>query len=415
MGISFFHAELIMREHKFRPLPKTVHLIGRQTVQLSHRQVIEMLDGHGITPCPVPIEIDRSTSYAVASEQDFISDATFFGLLGVERLRAIDHSDFEGADIILDLNKPIPDELAGTAEFVYSGSVLDNVFDPAAYIRNLARLMAADGRLIDQNIASFHFHPYLIASPAWYFDFFVINDFADCKLYMIQSGAPTHIYGLSVDPADPFTTDLGSAGIGVPFGVAIIAEKRPQSSWDRVPSQDQYRAAAEWVAFRANLDRMQNSQRQFEIFASPSAADLARVPLRWSKSFRYLGVLKAGGQTGFDGTIPEPMQKGLKIVEASYGLNLLGQPMSRPGIVPLCVGNVTDALSQRLNGQNGATITVDVAQLGDPAPDLAKELVVWYLYLEDRLRTLYEVRLAAEAHGKQLQIPAYTENSRDEM
>jgi hypothetical protein len=52
----------IIREHKFRPLPKTVHLIGRQTVQLSHRQMIEILHKHGLTPAPVPIDIDHCAS-----------------------------------------------------------------------------------------------------------------------------------------------------------------------------------------------------------------------------------------------------------------------------------------------------------------------------------------------------------------
>jgi len=31
IGYFALHAELIIREHKFRPLPETVHLIGRQT------------------------------------------------------------------------------------------------------------------------------------------------------------------------------------------------------------------------------------------------------------------------------------------------------------------------------------------------------------------------------------------------
>ena len=105
MGISPLHAELIIREHKFRPLPKTVHLLGRQTVNLSYQKMLGILKKHGITPSEVPIEIDRTTSGAIASGQDFISGATFFGLLGVEKIRAIDHSDFEGADIILHLNE----------------------------------------------------------------------------------------------------------------------------------------------------------------------------------------------------------------------------------------------------------------------------------------------------------------------
>ena len=404
MGISAFHAELIIREHKFRPLPKTVHLIGRQTVQLSHAQMTEMLNKHGISGASVSIEIDRATSFAIASGQEFITDTTFFALLGVETVRAIDHSDFEGADIIVNLNEPISAELASTAEFVYGGSVLDNVFDPAAYIRNIGRLLAPAGRLIDQNIASFHYHPYLVASPAWYFDYFVLNDFEDCKIYFQQG---LHIYGLDFDPADPFISDFGSAGIGSPFGVTIVAEKGARSSSDRLPSQDQYRDASEWAIFRANLERIRSGPRPYEQFACPSPADVARSPLRWSKSFRYLGAQKGANDRTFDGTIPQASQKGLKIIEASYGLNLLGRPLLRPGILPLCAGNVTEQLSQRINGQNGTAMTIDVIVLGDPAPGLAKELVVYYVYLEDPAKGVREVRIAGEAHGQQLQIPPF--------
>jgi hypothetical protein len=415
VGISALHAELIIREHKFRSLPKIVHLLGRQTVDLNHQQMLAILDKHGIKPSAVPIEIDRITSAAVGSGRDLISDTTFFRLLGVEKIRAIDHSNFEGADIILDLNKPIPPELAGTALFVFGGSVLDNVFDPAAYIKNIARLMAPSGRLIDQNIASFHFHPYVIASPAWYFDYFILNGFDDCKVYFLQAGTLTHVYGLEFNLADNFISDFGSAGMGTPFGVAIIAEKGLQSSWERVPSQDQYRDAVEWDQYRTNFDRVRKCARQYEIFASPSSADLARLPLRWSKTFRYLGVMKDANDRSFDGIIPESAGKGLKIIEASYGLNLIGQPMKRPGIVPLCPGNVTEKISQMLNGYNGAIMTVDVTQLGDPAPDLAKELIVRYIYLEDPIRALCEARVRAEAHGQELRIPAYIRSSRDEL
>jgi hypothetical protein len=407
MGISFFHAELIIREHKFRPLPKTVHLLGRQTVELTEQQIVAMLDKHGLHPSSVPIEIDRTTSFAIASGQEFISDATFFGLLGVEKIRAIDHSDFEGADIILDLNKPIPTDLAGTAEFLYGGSVLDNVFDPAAYIENMARLLGPGGRLIDQNIASFHFHPYVITSPAWYFDYFILNGFEDCKIYFVQGGAVRHLFGLEFNPGDPFISDFGSAGIGSPFGVAIIAEKGPQSSWDRIPSQDQYREATEWAVFQANLDRIKRSARQYEIFSRPLAMDMARAPLRWSKSFSYLGVLKQANDRSFDGVIPTAPKKGLKIIEASYGLNCLGRSLSRPATLPVCVGNVTEKLGEQVNGQNGVTLMVDVRVLGDPAPGLPKELSVYYVYLEDPTMMIREVRVTAEAHGRHLNLPPF--------
>ena len=152
---------------------------------------------------------------------------------------------------------------------------------------------------------------------------------------------------------------------------------------------------------------MRGSARCYELFGRPTPMDIARMPLRWSKSFRYLGAMKDANDRSFDGTIPPPPTTGLKIVAASYGLNWLGRTMSRPGTVPLCVGNVTEALSQMLNGRNGVTMTVDVAMLGDPAPELPKELAVQYVYLEDPLKRLREVSIPPEAHGRQLQIPTF--------
>jgi hypothetical protein len=78
VGISALHAELIIREHKFRSLPKTVHLLGRQTVQLSYQQIVSMPNKHRISPARVSIEIDRATSLAIVLQQDFINDTTFF-------------------------------------------------------------------------------------------------------------------------------------------------------------------------------------------------------------------------------------------------------------------------------------------------------------------------------------------------
>jgi len=34
------------------------------------------------------------------------------------------------------------------------------------------------------------------------------------------------------------------------------------------------------------------------------------MPLRWSKSFRYLGAMKDANDRSFDGTIPPPLSQG---------------------------------------------------------------------------------------------------------
>jgi hypothetical protein len=47
-------------------------------------------------------------------------------------------SPYEGAEIIHDLNRPVPDKLKESADFIVDGSTLDNVFDPAMVLRNFA-------------------------------------------------------------------------------------------------------------------------------------------------------------------------------------------------------------------------------------------------------------------------------------
>ncbi len=54
-------------------------------------------------------------------------------------------SDREKADFIFDLAHGVPDDLLGRFDFIYNGSVLDNVFDPATCIRNVARMLKPNG------------------------------------------------------------------------------------------------------------------------------------------------------------------------------------------------------------------------------------------------------------------------------
>jgi 2-polyprenyl-3-methyl-5-hydroxy-6-metoxy-1,4-benzoquinol methylase len=66
-------------------------------------------------------------------------------------VKAVDVSPYEGAEVIHDLNQPLPDRLRGTADFIVDGSVLDNVFDPATGLRNLTEMLRPGGRLLMSN------------------------------------------------------------------------------------------------------------------------------------------------------------------------------------------------------------------------------------------------------------------------
>ena len=69
MGITPLHAQLIVREHRRRPLPATVHLLGRQTVLLTHEQAIGILKSLGVAPAEAAIEMDKQTRGGQAAQQ----------------------------------------------------------------------------------------------------------------------------------------------------------------------------------------------------------------------------------------------------------------------------------------------------------------------------------------------------------
>jgi SAM-dependent methyltransferase len=375
-----------------------------------------MMQRHGVTPAAVERKADESTRTATSGTGSFISDSTFFGMLGVEVVHAIDHSDYEGANIIVDLNRPISAEYEGFADFIFGGSVLDNVFDPACYMRNITRMLRPGGRLIDVNSSSFGEHPYVLMSPAWYFDYCVINQFASCSLYVSEGGPALardecHIYGLNLKPDFEAIPDLGDPGSGMRTHVIMVAEKDEVTSWELSPSQDQYRSDKEWQRYRHNLGRMSTSPRPTIKVLQPIPTQTAGYAVRNVRGFRYLGVLDALSTSTPKPPAEQPFLSGdrvpgIRVVEATYGWNQRFTTMSRTANVPLKRGNVTDVLAMAVNGQNECDVEIDVTFLGDPAPGLPKDLTVLYYDAGDSNPHIQTVYIPAEAHGKRLRISA---------
>jgi hypothetical protein len=102
-----------------------------------------------------------------------VADTELFHILGAKRVLALDHSAYEGADIIHDLTKPLPDELRGCADFVVDGSTLDNTFDPALTLRSYCEMLRPGGRLLACNMYSNDNLPYVMLPPHWFIDYFV--------------------------------------------------------------------------------------------------------------------------------------------------------------------------------------------------------------------------------------------------
>jgi SAM-dependent methyltransferase len=256
MGLGGQAIDAIGREHAYRPITGDVLFIGRQTSYFTPEQLVARLKDHGHAVDRSAIEIDRTTLYRRPHDSELVTDRSIFRALGNNNVRALDANLYEGAEIIHDLNQPLPDSLRGIADFVVDGSTLDNVFDPAMALRNYAELLRPGGRLLAVNAWSTRETAYTLCSPAWFMDYFVENCFSDCKVYVAVAGqrganlywidtAHLHDHGRN-------THYVFDAWFRRPFTV-VFAEKSSTSTSSRAPAQGHYRSDQDWQSYLAKL------------------------------------------------------------------------------------------------------------------------------------------------------------------
>jgi len=93
-----------------------------------------------------------------------------FSFLGAETFHAMDFSDYEGADVLHDLNRPIGEQLEEKYSVVYDGGSLEHIFNIAEALRSSMRMVKLDGHLIMQNPSNNWFgHGFYQLSPEFYF------------------------------------------------------------------------------------------------------------------------------------------------------------------------------------------------------------------------------------------------------
>jgi hypothetical protein len=287
MGIELNVAGAIVREHAWRAITGTVLLLGRQTMHFTPEAAVDLVRSAKLPLPDGPIEIDRQTLRSI--DGNFIRDDEFFRLLGVPSVLVLDHSAFEGANLIHDLNRPVPDKLVEIADFIVDGSTLDNVWDAAMTLRNINKMLKSGGRLVSINMGSNHYTPYTIISPQWILDYFVVNDFADCKVYTFVYGDS----GLSVFTPDPqwvlHSGDqaLNNFASNSVMGVVVLAEKGPNSTIDRVPDQQHYRSAEDMLTYQEKFQRMLSTGRPHPA-RSPSSAGLATAQITQRTGWLYV-------------------------------------------------------------------------------------------------------------------------------
>jgi len=267
MGIPAPLAELITFEHSYQPVGKRVLSLGRQTILFDEKRMKQIVERQNLTLPNLEVRYDDITIQAMLSQdQRYITDETFWRALNVERLDILDISDYEHAAIIHDMCRPIPEDLEGQYGFIFNGSVMDNLFDPAMAMRNITRMLSPGGRVCHIEMASNLAFEYLIYSPDWFWDYYAFNYFDDCKVYLCcfdnldqLLNGPWRIYCFSPKSTGE-SVPVPSLGYRQAV-VVVFAEKGQNSTWNNNPVQWCYRTDNDKTIAKKSRKRFNASLR----------------------------------------------------------------------------------------------------------------------------------------------------------
>ena len=190
MGFSLPTLRYIAREHKHHPLPCPVLTLGRQCVYATFDEVISMLTQEGITTHPLPKDFSHQTNirdWKNTAYKNNISDTAFFYLLTGQASQSLDISDYEDAEYIWDLNKPISKDWQGKFGTIIDSGTLEHLFDVRQSMANIVHLLQPHGRIIHISPANNYMeHGFYQFSPTFFYDYYGSNAFSNLRCFIAE-------------------------------------------------------------------------------------------------------------------------------------------------------------------------------------------------------------------------------------
>lgn len=258
MGLQTAALRFLVREALRKPFSGSVLTLGRQCVYATFTQAVDICRQEGLTPARLPASLSLTSnipSWQGTPLARNISDVALFQLLGARAVTALDYSAFEGAELVFDLNQPVPAEWESRFDLVLDAGTMEHVFDVRRVLMNCGRLLSAGGRVVHLSPANNYVnHGFFQFSPTLFLDYYHANRFSDVRAYVAEQIGRDGRYAAW----DLFQLDLARQPVCMRSSrqmLAIcVAEKSVHSTTDEMPMQgyyqDLFRQASEPAAPR---------------------------------------------------------------------------------------------------------------------------------------------------------------------
>ncbi|MDO8794117.1 MAG: class I SAM-dependent methyltransferase [Vicinamibacterales bacterium] len=278
--------KMLLQEHAHRPIRGRVLCLGPQQVAL-HKGEVDAMFAATPQEAAEAMEAWRRDG----ADTSVVTDAYFFSKFPKVRLDSLDVVEGFGGTVIHDLNKPIHHSLEGRYDFILDGGTFDHLVQLGTAFQNVIRLLKPGGRVLHYNAASGYIGAaYVSFGPDLFYDFYVVNKFADCRIHILRGTGPgTHAPFEVFYLPDARTKRLNSARNQM---VACLAEKAEDSTFDAVPVEYTYRPPVmreEYSAIRAKMLRSKRPMLQGNRPLWPTVRETlrrTRAELAWARD-RY--------------------------------------------------------------------------------------------------------------------------------
>jgi hypothetical protein len=270
-------------------------LIGKQEVYGSENQVKRWIEESGLRPAAACVRLSR---IAQAERTFQVEDKSVFELMGFAEVANLDVSDYEGAEVIHDLNRPLPDTLADHREryqLLVDAGNSEHIFELPQVLRNYHALLAPDGVVIhilpSTNSVD---HGFYMFSPTLFHDYYTANRWRLRAEYFVRHGSPWSRSRVWTYRPGAFEKGGGPIfGGAAQYSIFVAAQKEGGATCDADVQQSYY--ARQWTdaappaADRGWRGAVKNALPPFALSILRGLRDEVRYRRRaWGGAGRYL-------------------------------------------------------------------------------------------------------------------------------
>lgn len=235
MGLVYTNLLPLVREGVRREFSGRALCLGHPTLHLTSAMIDDVFTLAGADP-PALAEAE-------------LSGAAVLQALGFDSVVSADISDYEGADLQLDLNRDcVPTELRGRFDLVVDHGTLEHVFHVPNAMSNIHALLREGGRVFHSAPGSNFFdHGLYSFSPTLFHDYYSANawQLERILVYQMRRDATAPPFFAEYRQGDFDELSYGGLGDHM-YGTICVATKTHASTSGVLPHQGRYRRLAGW-------------------------------------------------------------------------------------------------------------------------------------------------------------------------